>query len=104
VDKDVVIDGVHTPESPGERSARTRAHAAARGLKFSITVDNDGSNWKALNNHYWLTPYVVDRRGRVRCRCEATCATKAHLARRRPAGSSTHSCSSLRELAEPLSE
>jgi hypothetical protein len=35
-------------------------------LKFPIAVDNDGSNWKAWNNRYWPTVYVVDRRGIVR--------------------------------------
>jgi peroxiredoxin len=66
-DKDVVIVGIHTPETPGERSVeRIKSEAAKHGLKFPITVDNDGSNWRAWNNRYWPTVYVVDRRGRVR--------------------------------------
>ena len=66
-DKDVVIVGVHTPETPGEHDVeRIKAQAAKHGLKFPIAVDNDGSNWKAWNNRYWPTVYVVDRRGRVR--------------------------------------
>lgn len=65
--KDVVIVGVHTPETPGERDVeRIRAQAAKHGLKFPIAVDNDASNWIAWNNRYWPTVYVVDRRGRVR--------------------------------------
>jgi peroxiredoxin len=66
-DKDVVIVGVHTPETPGERDVeRIKAQAAKHGLKFPIAVDNDKSNWDAWNNRYWPTVYVVDRRGRVR--------------------------------------
>jgi thiol-disulfide isomerase/thioredoxin len=65
--KDVVIVGVHTPETPGERDvARIKTQAAKYGLEFPIAVDNDGSNWKAWNNRYWPTVYVVDRRGVVR--------------------------------------
>jgi peroxiredoxin len=66
-EKDVVIIGIHTPETPGERSVeRIKSEAAKNGLKFPIAVDNDGSNWKAWNNRYWPTVYVVDRRGVVR--------------------------------------
>ncbi len=66
-DKDVVIVGVHTPETAGEHDLeRIKAQAAKHGLKFPIAVDNDRSNWKAWNNRYWPTVYVVDRRGRVR--------------------------------------
>jgi peroxiredoxin len=65
--KDVVIVGVHTPETPGEREVeRVKAQAAKHGLKFPIAVDNDASNWSAWNNRYWPTVYVVDRRGIVR--------------------------------------
>jgi peroxiredoxin len=65
--KDVVIVGVHTPETPGEREIeRIKAQAAKHGLKFPIAVDNDASNWSAWNNRYWPTVYVVDRRGIVR--------------------------------------
>ena len=65
--KDVVIVGIHTPETPGEREVeRIKAQAAKHGLKFPIAVDNDSSNWKAWNNRLWPTVYVVDRRGRVR--------------------------------------
>jgi peroxiredoxin len=65
--KDVVIVGIHTPETPGEQDVeRIKAQADKHGLKFPIAVDNDGANWKAWNNRYWPTVYVVDRRGRVR--------------------------------------
>src|SRR5258708_7125321 len=65
--KDVVIVGIHTPETSGEREIeRIKAQASKHGLKFSIAVDNDAANWKAWNNRYWPTVYVVDKRGRVR--------------------------------------
>ncbi len=65
--KDVVIVGIHTPETAGEREvARIKDQATKHGLKFPIAVDNDASNWNAWNNRYWPAVYVVDRRGRVR--------------------------------------
>ena len=65
--KDVVIVGIHTPETPGERDIpRIEAQAKQHGLKFPIAVDNGNANWEAWNNRVWPTVYVVDRRGRVR--------------------------------------
>ncbi len=65
--KDVVIVGIHTPETSGERDvSRIKAQAAKNGLKFPIAVDNDNANWDAWHNRYWPTVYVVDRRGVVR--------------------------------------
>jgi peroxiredoxin len=65
--KDVAIVGIHTPETSGEHDIeRIKTQAAKHGLNFAIAVDNDGANWKAWNNRYWPTVYVVDRRGRVR--------------------------------------
>lgn len=65
--KDVVIVGIHSPETPGERNVEEiKRQAEKHGLKFAIAVDNDGSNWKAWNNRLWPTVYVVDRRGVVR--------------------------------------
>jgi thiol-disulfide isomerase/thioredoxin len=66
-DKDVVIVGIHTPETPGERDLeRIKAQASKHGLKFPIAVDNDLSNWNAWENRCWPTVYVVDRRGVAR--------------------------------------
>ena len=65
--KDVVILGIHTPETTGERDIeRIEKQADKYGLKFPIAVDNDGANWNAWNNRVWPTVYVVDRRGIVR--------------------------------------
>ena len=66
-EKDVVIIGIHTPDRVASAVLkRIKSEAAKNGLKFPIAVDNDGSNWRAWNNRYWPTVYVVDRRGRVR--------------------------------------
>jgi peroxiredoxin len=65
--RDVVIVGIHSPETPGERDLeRVALQAARNGLKFPIAVDNDGANWGAWKNDVWPTVYVVDRAGAVR--------------------------------------
>ena len=65
--KDVVILGIHTPETPSEHNVeRIKAQASRNGLKFPIAVDNDLANWKAWDNQIWPTVYVVDQRGVVR--------------------------------------
>ncbi len=66
-EKDLVILGIHTPETTGERLVeRIKQQADKNGLKFPIAVDNDATNWQAWNNRVWPTVYVVDRRGVVR--------------------------------------
>ncbi len=64
---DVVILGIHTPETSGERDLKyIKEQVKKHQLKFPIAVDNDASNWQAWNNRYWPTVYVVDRKGVVR--------------------------------------
>ena len=66
-DKDVVILGIHTPETSGERDIeRIKKQALKNDLKFPIAVDNDSANWRKWNNRYWPTVYVVDKKGVVR--------------------------------------
>jgi peroxiredoxin len=65
--KDVVILGIHTPETSGEHDIdRIKKQAETNGLNFPIAVDNDGTNWSAWNNRVWPTVYVVDKQGIVR--------------------------------------
>jgi peroxiredoxin len=66
-DKGVTIVGIHTPEFESEADLKQiRAQAEKHGLKFPIVVDNGGKNWKAWDNHYWPTIYLIDKKGRVR--------------------------------------
>ena len=69
--KGVTIVGIHTPEFKHEADAKKiLAQAEKNGLKFPIAVDNDGRNWKAWNNRYWPSIYLIDKKGRVRYRWE----------------------------------
>jgi thiol-disulfide isomerase/thioredoxin len=65
--KGVTLVGVHTPEFKREADVEAiRAKAQQNGLKFPIAVDNEEQNWKAWQNRYWPSIYLVDKQGRVR--------------------------------------
>ncbi len=66
-DKDVVMIGIHTPETEGERnSANVRQKAAAAGFAFPVLIDGKCENWNAWGNSMWPSVYIIDRRGYVR--------------------------------------
>ncbi len=63
----VMLIGIHTPETEGERDvARIRQKAAENELRFPIVVDNQRQNWDAWANRVWPSVYLIDKRGRVR--------------------------------------
>jgi hypothetical protein len=65
--KGVVVVGIHTPEFGFERKREAVEAAIKRhGLAYPNLLDMDMAYWKALDNHYWPTTYLVDKCGRVR--------------------------------------
>ena len=61
--------GIHTPETEGEADlARVRQKVKDNGLVYPIAVDNGMKVWKAWDNQFWPTTYLVDKKGRVRYR------------------------------------
>lgn len=61
--------GVHAPEFEYERDRDSVArHARKLGLDFPHLVDSDFTYWRALDNVYWPTVYLIDRCGRIRDR------------------------------------
>ncbi len=68
-DEGLVVVGVHAPEFAFERDRNNVERAIRRmDLDFAVAMDNDFSIWKAWNNQYWPTLYLVDAQGRVRWR------------------------------------
>lgn len=66
-DKDVVIVGIHTPETTAERDvAGVRRKAAEEKFTFPILVDGKNENWNAWGNSMWPSVYVLDKRGYLR--------------------------------------
>jgi thiol-disulfide isomerase/thioredoxin len=65
--KGVVILGIHTPETQGERNVdAVRRKAADSGLAWPILVDNAKANWNAWSNNVWPSVYLIDKRGIIR--------------------------------------
>lgn len=63
------VIGVHAPEFDAERNRESvRAKARAFGLTHPIMIDNDHSYWRAMNNRFWPTYYLIGKQGRVRDR------------------------------------
>jgi thiol-disulfide isomerase/thioredoxin len=64
---DVEIIGVHTPETPGERSEATVAAQVKKlGITYPILIDSKSENWKRWRQEWWPTVYLIDKAGRVR--------------------------------------
>lgn len=66
-DQELTVVGVHTPEFAHER---VRANVVRKVKEFAlehpVMIDNDYSYWQAVDNHFWPTFYLIDKRGRIR--------------------------------------
>ncbi len=66
-DEGLLIVGVHYPEFDFERDLEAViASSAERGLEYPIAQDNTGATWRAYENRYWPTMYLIDKNGNIR--------------------------------------
>ncbi|MFM8439613.1 MAG: redoxin domain-containing protein, partial [Candidatus Kapaibacterium sp.] len=66
-DTNVVILGIHTPETSAEEdSAAVKTRAEDAGFRFPVLIDNAKANWNAWGNSMWPSVYLVDKRGYLR--------------------------------------
>ncbi len=66
-DQDFIVIGVHTPESEHEKErARIVEKTKEFNLHHPVMIDSDFSYWRAMNNRYWPSFYLIDKRGKVR--------------------------------------
>ena len=66
-DRDVVIVGVHTPETATEEDVdRVREKAEEAGFRFPVLVDRTKATWDAWGNSMWPSVYLIDKRGFLR--------------------------------------
>jgi len=62
-----IIIGVHTPEFEHEKvRANIEKKIAEFELKHPTVMDNDFTYWKAMNNRYWPSYYLIDKKGNIR--------------------------------------
>jgi len=65
--RDVVILGIHTPETKAERDIEeVKKKAAAEKFEFPVLIDVESKNCDAWGNSMWPTVYLVDKAGRLR--------------------------------------
>jgi len=64
---DFIIIGVHTPEFEHEKVRENIEEKIAEfKLKHPTVMDNDFRYWKAMNNRFWPSYYLIDKNGNVR--------------------------------------
>jgi len=67
--RDVVVVGVHTPETDSERVTSNVVQRVNRlGITYPILIDPDHDNWDRWRVEAWPTVYLVDKEGRIRYR------------------------------------
>jgi thiol-disulfide isomerase/thioredoxin len=65
-DKGLQIIGIHTPEFDHEKIRANIEHKVKEfKLHHPIMIDNDFSYWRALNNRYWPSYYLVNQQGEI---------------------------------------
>ena len=66
-DKGLVIIGNHMPEFSYERKIENVERALDElEIDYPVAIDNDRRTWRAYNNRYWPTLYLIDKRGDIR--------------------------------------
>jgi len=62
-----VVIGNHYPEFTYEEDLDNLKKAVeALEISYAIAQDNQGATWRAYNNRYWPTLYLIDKRGHIR--------------------------------------
>jgi thiol-disulfide isomerase/thioredoxin len=68
-DQGLVVIGNHYPEFNYEEDLDNLKEAIVRlDVPYAVAQDNDGKTWRAYNNRYWPTLYLIDKSGRIRYR------------------------------------
>jgi hypothetical protein len=68
-DDGLVIIGNHYPEFSYEADPDNLKQAVnALEIPYAVVQDNDGINWRAYENRYWPTLYLIDKQGHIRYR------------------------------------
>jgi thiol-disulfide isomerase/thioredoxin len=63
----LVVIGNHYPEFDYESDLDNLKAAVERlEIPYAVAQDNDGKTWRAYNNRYWPTAYLIDKRGHIR--------------------------------------
>lgn len=66
-DQGLVVIGNHYPEFNFEKDLDNLKGAVRDlGIEYVVAQDNEGRTWRAYENRYWPTKYLIDKRGHIR--------------------------------------
>ena len=66
-DDGLIVVGVHSPEFNHEKDVDNVKQAMQRlEVPYPVAIDNDFATWRAFDNRYWPTLYLIDKRGVIR--------------------------------------
>lgn len=64
---DFQVISIHYPEFARERDYDNVVEATQRfEIVYPVALDNDGRTWRAYQQRYWPTTYLIDRNGHIR--------------------------------------
>ena len=64
---DFQVVSIHYPEFKYEEEVENvRAAAERLNISYPIAIDNDGLTWRAYQQRYWPTRYLIDKAGNIR--------------------------------------
>lgn len=62
-----MVIGNHYPEFGYEEDLDNLKEAIVRlEVPYPVAHDNEGVTWRAYNNRYWPSLYLIDKRGHIR--------------------------------------
>ncbi len=66
-DQGLIVIGNHYPEFNHEHDLNNLKAALIRlDVPYPVAQDNEGNTWRAYNNRYWPTLYLIDKWGSIR--------------------------------------
>jgi len=66
-DQGLIIIGNHYPEFSHEHDLNNlKAALIQLDIPYPVAQDNEGNTWRAYNNRYWPTLYLIDKWGNIR--------------------------------------
>ena len=62
-----IVVSIHYPEFSHEEKLDNVIAATERlDVQYAVAIDNDGRTWRAYQQRYWPTRYVLDKSGHIR--------------------------------------
>ena len=62
-----MVIGMHYPEFAYEEAYDNVLQATQElGVAYPVALDNDGATWRAYQQRYWPTRYLIDKQGNIR--------------------------------------